>query len=181
VTIDADLSDWTTVTPQLLSASNDVYLFPTQTPTAGDLSGSLWIACNGAYLTVAGIMTDTQIFDPGGTLSNGDAFELSIDARADGITRPRQDDHDLFLSPAGAIRDYNIPIVATVVATTEADNWRFEANIPLSEIWRLLGTGSEISAYYGLWDRDTAATPVPGSPSGPGQVMIGPTRIWELR
>ena len=108
-------------------------------------------------------------------------MEIAIDALADGINRPGQDDHDLFVSPDGRAMDYQVPVAATVVArTTPGSNWRFEMSVPLSVIWTGLGSGDDLDVILGLWDRDTTATPVPGAPAGPDQIMIGPPQNWTL-
>lgn len=166
-----------------MTASNRRYLMPlTPTPSAADLSGRLYVACNGSYLSIAGIMTDTQIYSPTGDLATGDSIEVLIDGRNDGLYRPRQDDHDLFFDPAGNAQDRDLayPLKATVVAVvTPGSNWRFEANIPLTQVWRLIRKDSKIKVTFGLYDQDVAiTTPTPGAPSGPSQVMIGPPKVW---
>jgi len=176
VTMDGSLAEWTSRPSQALSAANAQYINPLATPSAADLSGRMWLACNGANLVMAGIITDTVILEPAGDLYNGDAAEISVDGLADGIVRPLQDDHDLFVSPGGQLRDYQYAVPgATVVArSTPGSNWRFELSVPLSYIWTTLASGGNIDTVLGLWDRDTSATPVPGAPAGPDQIMIGP-------
>lgn len=161
---------------------NRRYLFPlTPTPSAADLSGRLWVACNGPYLAIAAIMTDTQIYSPTGDIAAGDAIQVLIDGRNDGLYRPRQDDHDLFFDPAGNAQDRDLayPLRATVVAAvTPGSNWRVETNIPLTQIWPLK-QGSKIKVTFGLHDQDAAiTTPTPGVPAGPSQIMIGPPKVW---
>lgn len=179
VTIDGSLTEWVSRSSQSLSATNAIYLQPAATPSAADLSARLWTACSGSSLIMAGIITDTVILEPSGDLSNGDAAQIAIDGLADGIVRPGQDDHDLFISPGGVLRDYQrgLPGATVVARQTPGSNWRFEMSVPLSAIWNTLGSGDPIDAVLGLWDRDTSATPVPGAPAGPDQIMIGP--VWR--
>ena len=181
MTIDGNLAEWNGQPSQSLNGLNAQYLRPAATPSAADLSAKVWLACSGANLIMAGVITDSVILEPVGDLSNGDAIEIAIDALADGINRPGQDDHDVFISPAGRVRDYELPFGATVVArTTPGSNWRFEMSVPLPVIWAGLSSGDPIDTILGLWDRDTSATAVPGSPQGPDQVMIGPRQRWVI-
>jgi hypothetical protein len=179
VTIDGSLAEWVSRSSQSLSAANAQYINPLATPSAADLSARLWTACSGSSLIMAGIITDTVILEPSGDLSNGDAAQIAIDGLADGIVRPGQDDHDLFISPGGVLRDFQrgVPGATVVARQTPGSNWRFEISVPLSAIWAQLGSGDPIDVVLGLWDRDTSATPVPGAPAGPDQIMIGP--IWR--
>jgi hypothetical protein len=184
ITVDGSLAEWSTKFSQTVTVGNARYLYPAATPSAADLSGKVWVACNVGYLSIAGIMTDTQVYNPTGDIANGDSMEIIIDARNDGIYRPRQDDHDLFISPDGQLldRDFQYPLVATVVAVvTPGSNWRYEANIPITQIWPQLVTGSRIRVTMGLYDQDAnVTTPTPGVPAGPSQVMIGPPLVWTL-
>ena len=182
VTIDGSLAEWVGEPSQLLTAGNAQYIQPGATPSAADLSGRLWVACSGTKLIVAGIITDTVILEPVGDLTNGDAAEISVDALADGIVRPRQDDHDLFVSPAGRLRDYQYAVPgATVVAVqTPGSNWRFELSVPWAYVWPYIGSGDPLDTVLGLWDRDVATTPTPGAPAGPDQLMIGPRWSWTI-
>lgn len=129
-------------------------------------------------MMIAGIITDTAIYSPGDfPLYVGDAVEVQIDGLADGIVRPGQDDHDVFIGQNSTIKDYGIPMVATVVArTTPSSNWRYEVAIPLSELWGTLGAGSDIDTILSLYDRDTA-TPV--APAAADRVMVGPSWRWN--
>lgn len=130
---------------------------------------------------MAGVITDSVVLQPEGDLANGDAIEMLIDGLADDISRPGQDDHDLFVAPDGKALDYARPLLATVVArTTPGSNWRFEMSVPLSVIWTTLGSGDDIKITLGLWDRDAVTTPTPGAPAGPNQVMIGPRERWTI-
>lgn len=129
-------------------------------------------------MLMAGIITDTQVYSPGDfPLYVGDAAGIQIDGLADDIVRPGQDDHEVFIGQNSVIKDYGVPMVATVVArTTPASNWRFEVAIPLSEVWGTLGGGSDITTIYSLYDRDTA-TPV--APAAADRIMVSPTRLWN--
>lgn len=181
VTVDGSLAEWSGRPSQSLSASNAQYIYPAATPSAADLSAKVWIACSGANLMMAGVITDSVVLQPEGDLANGDAIEMLIDGLADDISRPGQDDHDLFVAPDGKALDYARPLLATVVArTTPGSNWRFEMSVPLSVIWTTLGSGDDIKITLGLWDRDAVTTPTPGAPAGPNQVMIGPRERWTI-
>lgn len=131
---------------------------------------------------MAGTIYDEELYLPTGDLTNGDAFEISIDALHDGINRPGQDDHDIFIGADGRVLDYNAPVPATIaVSSNPGSSWSFEVAIPLTEIWPPLTSGDDIDAINGLWDRDSAATPIPGAPLGPYQIMIGPTVRWRVQ
>lgn len=181
-TIDGNLAEWSGRPSQLLSAASAQYTYPAETPSAADLSAEFWLGCSGADLIMAAVITDSVVIAPDGDLANGDAMEILIDGLADGIVRPGQDDHDLFVSPDGKAMDYLRPVLATVVAkTTPGSNWRFEMSVPLSVIWETLGSGDMVDVTLGLWDQDTViTTPTPGAPAGPDQVMIGPKQSWEI-
>lgn len=180
-TIDGNLAEWSGRPSQSLSAANAQYTYPAETPSAADLSAKFWLGCSGANLIMAGVITDSLVFQPEGDIANGDAMEILVDGLADGIIRPGQDDHDLFVAPNGKAMDYARPLLATVVArTTPGSNWRFEISVPLSVIWETLGSGDTIDVRLGLWDRDASVTPTPGAPAGPDQVMIGPKQSWEI-
>jgi hypothetical protein len=170
VTVDGSLADWVAIaTPMYLSSSNAAYIQPAATPSGADLSAAFWLSCSGDDIVIAGLITDTVVISGTGLLTVGDAALVRIDGRADGITRPGQDDHDLFVDPLGRLVDYNRPVPgATVVArTTPASNWRFEMSVPISQLWSLLTDGSTIGRTFGLLDNDGETTP------GPDQVMIG--------
>jgi hypothetical protein len=171
VTVDGSLADWVALaTPIYLRPSNAAYIQPAATPSAADLSAAFWLSCSGTNIIVAGLITDTLIVSSTtNLLTVGDAAQIKIDGLNDGITRPRQDDHDLFVGPLGRLLDYNRPVVgATVVArTTPGSNWRFEMSIPIAQIWSSLTGGSTIGRTFGLHDNDNVATP------GPDQIMIG--------
>ena len=173
-TIDGNLAEWTQTPPAVLNAATAEYLAPaTPTPAIADSSGSFWVSCSGSNLIVAGLIQDTEIATPGPDIFSGDTAEVQIDALADGITRPRQDDHDLLFGADGRHVDYNRPIAgATVVAIiTPGANWRFEASIPLAKIWTPLAAGSVIDTWNSIWDND----------GGSLQVMTGPKRSWTLQ
>jgi hypothetical protein len=171
VTVDGSLADWVAIaTPMYLNAANAAYIQPAATPSAANLSGAFWLSCSDDDLVIAGLITDTLIISSTTNLvSVGDAAQIKIDGLADGITRPGQDDHDLFVDPLGRLVNYNRPVPgATVVArTTPASNWRFEMSVPIAELWALLKGGSTIGHVFGLHDNDGTATP------GPDRVMIG--------
>lgn len=175
ITIDGSLADWGSATPITLSAANAAYVLPAATPSAADVSGKFWLACSGADLLVAGIISDTVIMTPV-ALPAGDSALIRVDGLADGIVRPGQDDHDFFIGSNGAILDYSRPPAgATVVAAiTPGSNWRFEARLPLSSIWSDLSTSAVLGYVLGLYDRDTTATP------GPEKVLISPARQLQL-
>lgn len=168
-TIDGNLAEWSGRPSQVVSAGNASYLRPETTPSAADLSARFWTACSGSDLLFAGVITDTQIVAPSGSIFEGDAAEIAVDALGDGIVRPRQDDHDIFVDPSGRAQDYGYPLEATVVArATPGSNWRFEMRVPLAAIWATLANGNTINVIYGIYDNDAGAT----------QVMIGPrTRV----
>ena len=178
ITVDGSLADWNGRTSATLTAAQAEYLRPAATPAAANLSSRLWTACSGDYMLIAGIITDTAIYSPGDfPLYVGDSAEVQIDGLADGIVRPGQDDHDVFIGQNSTIKDYGIPMVATVIArTTPSSNWRYEVAIPLSELWGTLGAGSEISTTLSLYDRDTS-TPTP--PASADRVMVGPSWRWN--
>jgi len=171
ITVDGSLADWLAIaTPMYLNASNAAYLMPAATPSAADLSGAFWVSCSGNDIIIAGVITDTVIINPpGALLTVGDAAQIMIDGRADGIVRPGQDDHDLFVDPLGRLLDYNRPVPgATVVArVTPGSNWRFEMSVPIAHLWVGLRAGSTMGLRFGLFDNDGTATP------GPDRVMIG--------
>ena len=185
-TVDGSLAEWTSKTPQYLSASNRVYLAPgAPPPSAADMSAAFWMACSGNNLMVAGVITDSVVMDGVGAIYVGDAAQVRIDGLGDGITRPGQDDHDVFVNPAGAHSAENRPMAgATVVArTTPGSNWRFEMSIPLSSIWLGIGNGSIIGKAWGLWDTDVTPTPLPGGTpamDAVDQVMLGPASQLAL-
>jgi len=178
-TVDGNIAEWANATPQYLSASNRAYLAPlVPTPSAADLSGAFWVACSGNTLLVAGVITDSVVMDGVGDIYVGDAAEVQIDGKGDGITRPLQDDHSYMIDTASNLLDYNLPVTgATVVArSTPGSNWRFEMSVPLSSVWEGIGNGSIVGKLFGLWDNDTTPTPLPGgTPSldTVDQVMIG--------
>lgn len=177
-TVDGSMAEWTSSTPQYLNAANAAYIYPAATPAAADLSAAFWMACSGDNLLVAGIITDTVVMTGTGAIYVGDAAQVQIDGLNDDITRPGQDDHDLFVNPAGLLLNYNRPVPgATVVArATPGSNWRFEMSIPLAQIWAQITSGSVIGRRYGLHDNDVTPTPLPGgTPSADSvdQVMIG--------
>jgi hypothetical protein len=171
VTVDGSLADWLAIaTPMYLNAANAAYIYPAATPSAADLSAAFWLSCSGDDLVMAGVITDTTIISSTTNLVTvGDAAQIKIDGLADGLTRPGQDDHDLFVEPLGRLVDYNRPVPgSTVVArATPGSNWRFEMSVPISELWALLAGGSTLGRTFGLHDNDGVATP------GPDQVMIG--------
>jgi hypothetical protein len=172
ITIDGDLADWVAIaTPMYLNAGNAAYLMPAATPSAADLSGAFWISCDDAYIIVAGLITDTVVTNPPGSLLTvGDAAHMLFDGRADGIVRPGQDDHDVFVDPRGRHVDYNRPVPGVTVAarTTPASNWRYEIAIPIHRLYAGLVAGSVLGYTFGIHDNDGTATP------GPDRVMIGP-------
>lgn len=176
-TIDGNLAEWANATPVYLNAANRAYLAPLiPTPSAADMSGAFWMACSGNNLLVAGVITDSVVMAGVGDIYVGDAAQVSIDGKGDGITRPGQDDHDFMVDTASNLLDYNRPVTgATVVArSTPGSNWRFEMSVPLSSIWTPLG--ANIGRLFGIWDNDTTPTPLPGgTPSADtvDQVMIG--------
>jgi hypothetical protein len=178
-TIDGNLAEWAAATPQLLNAGNAAYINPAATPSTADMSGAFWMACSGVNLLVAGIITDSVVISGTGDIYVGDAAQVSIDGRNDGITRPGQDDHDIMIDPLSRHLSYNRPLAgATVVArTTPGSNWRFEALIPFSSIWSGVTAGATIGRLYGIWDNDTTPTPNPtGTPfvlDAVDQVMLG--------
>ena len=182
VTIDGNLTDWLSATPMYLNAGNAEYLMPAATPSAADLSGAFWLACSGNNLIAAGVITDSVPMVGVGDIYVGDAAQMQIDGRGDGITRPGQDDHDLFVNPDGLLLNYGRPVVgATVVArTTPASNWRFEVSIPLAQLWAQIAGGSLLGVRFGLHDNDATPTPLPGGTPGPDsvdRVMIGPVKV----
>ena len=177
--MDGSLAEWTVSTPMYLNAANAAYINPAATPAAADLSAAFWMACSGTNLLVAGVITDSVVMVGAGDIYVGDAAQVQIDGLNDNITRPGQDDHDLFVNPDGLLLNYSRPVAgATVVArTTPASNWRFEMSIPLSEIWSLITNGSIVGRRFGLHDNDATPTPLPGgTPSADSvdRVMIGP-------
>lgn len=177
-TIDGSLAEWTWATPMYLNADNAVYLQPlSPAPSAADLSGAFWLACNGADLLVAGVITDSVVIQGVGDIYVGDAAQIVVDGLNDMIVRPGQDDAELMVNPAGDLRTYNRPVAgATVVArTTPASNWRFEMRVPWSALWERIDAGWTLGYTFGLWDNDTTPTPVAGTP-GPDtvdRVMMG--------
>jgi hypothetical protein len=185
-TIDGSLADWAAATPQLLNAGNAAYINPAATPAAADMSGAFWMACSGTNLLVAGIITDSVVISGTGDIYVGDAAQVSIDGRNDGITRPGQDDHDIMIDPLSRHVSYNRPLVgATVVArTTPGSNWRFEALVPFSSLWSGVTAGATIGRLYGIWDNDTTPTPNPtGTPfvqDAVDQVMLGARDAVQL-
>lgn len=161
------------------------YLAPSDpTPSAADLSAAYWIACSGTDLLVAAVITDSIAINGVGEITVGDAAQILVDGLNDGITRPGQDDHDVFVNPAGTALAYNRPIPgATLVArATPASNWRFEIRIPFSSLWAGILPGSEIGYTIGLWDNDTTPTPnalgTPG-PDSVDRVMVGSK--WSIK
>lgn len=183
ITIDGNLSDWSGYDSRTVTAENAIYINPASpTPSISDLSSVFYLTCSGADLVMAGTIYDEELYLPTGDLTNGDAFEVSIDALHDGINRPGQDDHDIFVGADGRVLDYNAPVPATIaVSSNPGSSWSFEVAIPLTEIWPPLTSGDDIDAINGLWDRDSAATPIPGAPLGPYQIMIGPTVRWRVQ
>lgn len=162
------------------------YLAPAApTPSAANTSGAFWMACSGNTLLVAGVITDSVVYAGAGDIYVGDAAQIQIDGKGDGITRPMQDDHDFFVDTLSNLLDYNLPVTgATVVArSTPGSNWRFEMSIPLSSIWTGIGNGSNIGKLYGIWDNDITPTPRPGgTPSldSVDRVMIGAPSYLSL-
>jgi hypothetical protein len=68
---------------------------------------------------VAGVITDSVVTEGVGAIYVGDAAQVQIDGLGDSISRPGQDDHDVFVNPAGQHSAENRPMVgATVVART---------------------------------------------------------------
>jgi len=185
ITVDGSLADWGWATPMYLNAANAEYMMPAATPSAADLSGAFWLACSGNSLIVAGVITDSVTMVGLGDIYVGDAAQIQIDGINDGITRPGQDDHDLFVNPDGLLLDYGRPVPgATVVArTTPASNWRFEMSIPLAQIWAQITGGSLVGRRFGLHDNDATPTPLPGgTPSADSvdRVMIGPAGAIQV-
>lgn len=187
VTVDGSLAEWvaTTITPRAMNATNARYVVPAATPAGADLSGLYWSACSGNELMIAAVITDSVIMEPGADLTIGDAMELIIDGLNDGIVRPLQDDHDLFIGPASRYPiDYNRPMAgATVVARqTPGSNWRYEMRIPLVSIWADVFP-SNIGLVWGLWDNDVTPTPVASGTPGidaADQTMIGRADAYNI-
>jgi hypothetical protein len=175
ITVDGSLADWGAATPIVLNAGNAAYLAPAATPSAADLSGQFWVSCQGEVVVVGGVISDTVVITPT-MLPAGDAALTRIDGLDDGIVRPGQDDHDFYIGADGRILDFNRPPTGTTVVAriTPGSRWQFEASLPWSSIWSGLDNGDIIRLVFGLYDRDTTATP------GPDQVMISGSRRLRL-
>jgi hypothetical protein len=130
------------------------------------------MACSGNDLLVAGRVWDDTIVTPVAALGNGDAAQVLLDGRGDGIVRPGQDDLDLIVGADGRAEAYGRPVpgatVAAAVTTGSGSNWRFELRLPLASIWEGLTkiSPATLGRLFGLFDND-------GGDPGPDQVLSG--------
>jgi hypothetical protein len=136
---------------------------PTSTPApaVADFAGLLYCAHDGAgTLYLAGELTDSQIVNPVGLLSNGDAAEISLDMYADNFRQPGRDDHVITIAPNARTADFAIyPLGATAATGAAAGLWRFELALPATTHGRAgLDTGDVIGGTWGYYDNRGGTT-----------------------
>jgi len=160
-TIDGQLSEWSGVTGYTIDNSNYNYMYPlTPTPSPADLSGTFYCGYDNVSLYLAGVITDTTVISPGiYSILNGDAAEIGVDALADGLYKPRLDDHELQISPDNKVRDYGIyPIESTSAISLTASGWQFEMSVSAANLGGNNATsGGQMCLAFGLTDNDTSA------------------------
>jgi hypothetical protein len=147
-----------TVTPRPTATTR-----PTSTPApaVADFAGLLYCAHDGAgTLYLAGTLTDSQIVNPVGLLTNGDAAEISLDMYADNFRQPGRDDHVITIAPNGRTADFAIyPLAATAATGAAAGLWRFELALPATTHGRAgLDTGDVIGGTWGYYDNRGGTT-----------------------
>lgn len=164
VTVDADLSEWTAVTPVALSGTPGAYAYYTDldgTPSA--VSGSFYCAHDSTNLYISGAIVDATVRNAPYGLESGDAVELAIDGWADGMNAPMVDDHALIINTLGRAYDFTIyapdvTVKANVSAPT-GDGWEFEIMIPadlLADPDATWTSGQQLGITYTIINRDTA-------------------------
>lgn len=158
VTVDATLSEWGSATPVVLDATTAERVFPaTPTPAAADAYAEFRCGYDSDYLYVSGVITDSAVLTPTGSLAIGDAVVLGLDGWADGALRIGLDDHILFVGPDGKARDYDVyPVGGSVATARHAGGWQFEAALPaaLLELAQF-SPGRQIGVTWEYVDRDT--------------------------
>ena len=160
-TFTATFTPTNTPSPTVTSTRTPVpVVTATRMPSASDLAATFYCLWDAGGLYIAGVITDTVVMTPTGSITFGDAAGLGLDGLADGVNEPLVDDHDLLVDPSGRARDYEVyPIQATVaVSVTSANTWQFEMLIPNADLGRTLSTGSQVGVDWQLIDRDAGTT-----------------------
>lgn len=184
--VDGVLGEWAAATPVVLDWASASVIQPatpqpaqtaTASPTAPpatDLRGTLYCGWAGDVLYFAGAISDTlSVYPTYGAIAAGDAVRLTLDGRADGLADVRGDDHDLYISPAGRVLDFDsYPISTTIATVVYANNgWTFEVALdaqtlelgtlapgtPFGLVWHLLDLDSAGGAPVALSDRKRRA------------------------
>lgn len=162
VTVDGSLAEWSASAGFTLDAASVAYLFPlTPTPSAADAAGTFycgWSADNILY--VAGVITDSVVITPTGSLSFGDAAEIGLDALADGPQRPLRDDHDIFIGPSARVRDFDVyGLAATAAVSLTVSGWQFELAVPsTTHNGGALTAGKRVGLTFGYIDNDVGVS-----------------------
>jgi hypothetical protein len=174
ITVDGNLDDWSGVAEFALTSATAADRQPlTPTPSATDVSGVFRCAYEFTTLYVSGIITDTAVITPTGSLEAGDAAVIGLDGWADGANRIGQDDHVLYVGPQGKARDFGVYAAPVTVATQRtAAGWQFEAALPQSWLETILRSGRQIGLTWGYVDRDAGETWE--------HVLTGPKRAGRL-
>jgi hypothetical protein len=160
------------VTPVALSVASASLIQPptpvgtpagTPQPVTADLSGTLYCGYAGEVLYFAGTVLDDVLtadvtYQTQGALSLGDAVRITLDGAGDGLADVRGDDHDLYISPGGQVRDFDsYPISTTVSIGATAGGWVFELALEASELEiGALGSGVRWGLVWHLLDADDA-------------------------
>jgi hypothetical protein len=141
----------------VLSASTaDSIQPPAPTPSGSDLAATFWCAYSGQNLILAGIITDSVRYNDSAAVDQDDAVEIRLDALADNLFNPRQDDHQIVIASDGRSANFLLyPYLATVATGSVAANWSFEISLPAAGLGGgALSPGKLMTMVFSLIDDD---------------------------
>jgi hypothetical protein len=171
--VNGTIAEWGAVTPVALNSGSAALIQPptpvgtvtptgTPPPVSADASATLYCGRAGDVLYFAGTVLD-DTFTSGttyrtrGSVAWGDAVRITLDGRRDGLSGG--DDHDLFISPGGRLRDFDThPISNTLAIGSVTGGWTFELALDASELEiSPLASGSKFGIVWHVQDADTSA------------------------
>lgn len=143
-----------TGTPSTATATPTTAL-PTPTKTPDALAYFYCAHPGGAYLALAGVITDSVIYTPTTNLALGDAVELRLDGAMDGQGWLRADDRDVLLGLSGRAVDYfRRPLSVTIGISVTATGWQWEMLLPADQLGAgTLTAGRVVGLLFGYLDR----------------------------